>query len=290
VRTTFQKTLEVLFQSHPDLVLLLGDIGVHSFSKMAQEYPQRIYNVGILEQTMVSLGAGLSKSGLNPILHSIAPFVVERPYEQIKIDFGYQKLRGNIFSVGASYDYSTLGATHHCPSDIALMLLIPGTDILIPGNDKELVGLMNEYVLNNKLSYFRLTENGHGLEGCFSNGEIIKTGKDLTVIAYGPTLNLAIEASKSFDIEIIYFNKVMPFESGVISKNCASDKILILEPFYQYTTTHLVQVAMERNCFVKSIGVPREFIHDYGTFENLDQKLGFNVENIKSNISKMISS
>jgi transketolase len=290
MRSTFQKTLEILFQSHPDLVLLLGDIGVHSFSKMMQEYPHRIYNVGILEQSMVSLGAGLSKSGLNPILHSIAPFIVERPYEQIKIDFGYQKLKGNIFSVGASYDYSTLGATHHCPADIALMLLIPGTDILIPGNDEELVGLMNEHVPRNSLSYFRLTENGHGLQGYFSNGEIVKNGKDLTVIAFGPTLGLAIEASESFDVEIIYINKIMPFETGIISKNCSSNKVLILEPFYQNTTTHLIHAALERNCFVKSIGVPREYIHEYGSFENLDQKLGFNVENVKSTIRSMISS
>jgi transketolase len=290
MRIAFQKTTEELFQVNSDLVLLLGDIGVHAFSKMAQQYPNRIYNLGILEQSMVSLAAGLSKSGLNPILHSIAPFIVERPYEQLKIDFGYQQLRGNIFSVGASFDYSTLGATHHCPSDVALMLLIPGTDILIPGNDKELALLMKEYIPNNHLSYFRLTEHPHNIEDFYSNGEVIKNGKDLTIIAFGPMLGMALAASKNFDVEIIYMNRLMPFENEVIFKNCASNKILILEPFYEGTAFHLIQSAINRSCLMKSIGVPRAFIHEYGSFESLNDKLGFNLENVTYNISTMINS
>jgi transketolase len=287
MRKTFQQCTEHLFKSYSDLVLLLGDIGVHSFREMSREYPTRIYNVGILEQTMVSMAAGLSKSGLNPIIHSIAPFVIERPFEQIKIDFGYQKLRGNIVSVGASFDYSTLGATHHCPADVGLMLLVPGVEILIPGNDRELELLMKTHVPNENLSYFRLTENGHNLINATPNGKVIKNGKSLTVLAIGPALQCAIDASIGFDIEIIYMNTIIPFDYKAISQNCQSNKVLIIEPFYESTVTHLVQESFNRYSLIKSIGVSREFIHDYGTYSDLNTRYGLTVDKIKNKIIEM---
>ena len=95
-------------------------IAVLSF-QFYKKYPKRIYNIGILEQSMISMAAGLSNEGLKPIVHTIAPFIVSRAYEQLKIDFGYNKLNGNFVSIGASYDYASLGCTHHCPEDINLM-------------------------------------------------------------------------------------------------------------------------------------------------------------------------
>jgi transketolase len=86
---------------------------------------------------MISLAAGLSKTDLIPVVHTITPFIVERALEQIKVDFGYQKLNGNFISVGNSYDYAGLGCTHHCPGDIAILSSIPGIQLVAPGNDKE---------------------------------------------------------------------------------------------------------------------------------------------------------
>ena len=86
---------------------------------------------------MISMAAGLSNEGLKPIVHTIAPFIVNRAYEQLKIDFGYNKLNGNFVSIGASYDYASLGCTHHCPEDINLMYNIPNMQIVVPGSSEE---------------------------------------------------------------------------------------------------------------------------------------------------------
>ena len=91
----------------------------------SQNCSNRYYNIGICEPSMVNLAAGFSKVGLNPVVHTIAPFLIERSYEQIKLDFGYQNLNGNFISVGNSYDYAGLGCTHHCPSDVAILSAVP---------------------------------------------------------------------------------------------------------------------------------------------------------------------
>lgn len=118
MRNQLSKTLFNTMRIDEKIVVLLGDIGVYLFKHIFEEFPTRIYNMGICEQAIISFAAGLSKEGLIPVFYSIAPFVVERAYEQLKIDFGYQKLRGNFISVGASYDYAALGCTHHCPTEI----------------------------------------------------------------------------------------------------------------------------------------------------------------------------
>ena len=129
MRKQFVKTISKLFIKDKKIVMLLGDIGVFGFRNLFKLYSKRIYNIGILEQSMISLAAGLSNEGMKPIVHTIAPFIVNRAYEQLKIDFGYNKLNGNFISIGASYDYASLGCTHHCPEDINLMHNIPNMQI-----------------------------------------------------------------------------------------------------------------------------------------------------------------
>ena len=92
---TMSKTLE----KNKETVLLLGDIGVHGFRHAKKKFPNRVYNIGILEQTTVSLAAGLKIAGFTPTVHTIAPFLIERAYEQIKVDFCYQGLGGNLVTV-----------------------------------------------------------------------------------------------------------------------------------------------------------------------------------------------
>ena len=129
MRGQFVKTVSKLIQNDDRVVLLLGDIGVYGFRDMLTNYPQRAYNIGILEQSTISLSAGLSLSNLIPIIHTIAPFIVERALEQIKVDLCYQGLGSNLVSVGASYDYAALGCTHHCPADIPTLNEIPGIEL-----------------------------------------------------------------------------------------------------------------------------------------------------------------
>ena len=83
---------------------------------------------------MVGVAAGFAMEGFHPIAHSLSPFMAERPYEQLKLDFGYQGLGGTFVGSGGSYDYAGEGATHHSPADASLMLAIPRMQVLVPGH------------------------------------------------------------------------------------------------------------------------------------------------------------
>ena len=137
MRKQLVKTVSDILEKDPRVVLLLGDIGVYGFREAFEKYPKRVYNIGILEQASVGLAAGLALEGMIPIFHTIAPFMVERALEQLKVDFGYQGLGGNFISVGGSYDYASLGATHHCPGDVQILKTIPGAQIFVPGHPIE---------------------------------------------------------------------------------------------------------------------------------------------------------
>ena len=86
-----------------------------------KNYPSQVINFGIMEQTMIGFSAGIAKGDYYPIIYSITPFLIDRAYEQIKLDLIYNNSNALILSAGASFDYSTLGPTHHCPHDLSLI-------------------------------------------------------------------------------------------------------------------------------------------------------------------------
>jgi transketolase len=201
MRKQLAKTVLDVMEKDPRVVLFLGDIGVYGFREAFNRFPDRTYNIGILEQASVSVAAGLAIEGMIPVFHTIAPFLVERALEQLKVDFGYQGLGGNFISVGASYDYSTLGCTHHCPGDVQALKTIPGMQIIVPGHPKEFdLAFRFEYA-NGKPTYFRLSERSN--KEPFS-GYTIKDGAKGTVVAIGPMRDRVIEACQDLDVSNIY--------------------------------------------------------------------------------------
>ncbi len=155
MRKQFVEAVTYLMNCDNRVVLLLGDIGVFGFQNLKKRYPTRVYNIGICEQTMVSLAAGLSMSGLIPILHTISPFLVARAYEQIRDDFGFQNLIGTFVGVDVYSDHKSLGLTHSCPEDTALMSHVPNMKTFIPTTTIE----FDEFLCDNydkSLNYIRI--------------------------------------------------------------------------------------------------------------------------------------
>jgi len=99
IRQQFADTMLDVGKEDPNLAVLVGDISHFILQPFAQACPGRYYNVGICEQTILSMAAGMSKIGFHPVVHTIAPFLIERGFEQIKLDFCYQKIPGNIITV-----------------------------------------------------------------------------------------------------------------------------------------------------------------------------------------------
>ena len=146
MRRIFPKTVYEIMKENKNVFCLLGDIGIFSFKNVFSKFKNRILNMSTMEQSMIGFGAGLSKAGYIPIIHSITPFLILRALEQIKIDFVYNKLACNIITTGASNDYSKLGATHHCFEDISVMSNYNNINIFIPSSVAEF-----EFLLKKKL-------------------------------------------------------------------------------------------------------------------------------------------
>src|SRR6266700_197837 len=192
-------TVSDLFAQDERLTLVLADISQDLFKDVFQRYPERAFNLGIMEQALISVSAGLALEGFIPVAHSITPFLVERPFEQLKDDFCYQRLGGNFISTGASYDYSTEGMTHHGPGDVQILRSLPGMQIVVPGNASEFDRLFREAYANGSPTYYRMSVSENPIEYPvrFGKLEVIRRGNHATAIAIGPMLSCVQPAISS---------------------------------------------------------------------------------------------
>ena len=150
IRQQFADTCTSLGHIDNRLTVVVGDISHGIMQNFAKAFPERYFNIGILEPTMVSVVAGMSKMGQIPVVHTIAPFLIERSFEQIKLDLIYHNLECNIVSVGSAFDYSNLGCTHHCYGDFALLKTLPNVDIFYPGSPLEFDELFKNHMTMEK--------------------------------------------------------------------------------------------------------------------------------------------
>ena len=225
-----------------------------------------------------------------PVVHTIAPFIVERALEQLKDDFGYQNLNGNFISIGNSYDYAGLGCTHHCPSDVTTLSVIPNMQIISPGNSYEFDSLFNQTYNNNAPTYFRLSEYEHDLNFKieFGKANVIQEGSKALIVCYGNMLKSVYEAVKYLDVTLLYYSTIVPFDSETLKKHFINN-IIVCEPFYEGSTNYFINKSLEGVTYkLSNIGVPREFILNYGKKHQIDKILGLDVESIKTKINKLI--
>ena len=272
MRKVFPEIIEKLMNKDKKIFCLLGDIGIFSFRNIFKRFNDRILNMSTMEQTMLGFGAGLSKAGFIPIIHSITPFLILRALEQIKIDFVYNKLPCNIVSVGASNDYSKLGTTHHCYKDVNLFL---------PSNPNEFKHLFEKNYKNKSVNYFRISGNVEK-KPIKKNSFIINKKNKKLIIIVGNSINSETFTNKKVDL--YYINSIkrkMNFKFLKRYKN-----IVIIEPYYG----SILERKIRSNNFLKikilSIGYDETIVHKYGTKLIQDKYLKFNKENILKKINE----
>lgn len=293
MRAQFVKTMTDLIVEDPKAVLLLGDIGVHGFRHLLQNHTDRAYNIGILEQASIGLAAGMAMNDLIPVFHTIAPFIVERAYEQLKVDFGYQNLNGSFVSVGASYDYAGLGCTHHCPADVGVLKLIPNMSIICPGTATEFDTLFKEGFRKVGPKYFRLSEvqNEQSYDVSLGQANILQHGNTGLIIAVGPMLSKVIQACTGLDVSIVYYTSIAPFDSEVLKRlPNPTGRIVICEPYYSEggLAVNLIRAFEGKKIAIKTIGVPTIFSTNYGIAEEHDMHHGLDAQSIRKTIHQFL--
>src|SRR6185503_4932112 len=184
MRTVFAETASALLDEDPLAAVVLAEISVDMFGKTAARHPDRVLNVGIREQLMVSVGGGLALAGLRPIVHTYAPFLVERAYEQVKLDLEHQGVGAILVSIGASFDEPRYGRTHLSPGDVALIdTLGPQWTVQVPGHPDEVAPLLRAAAAQDGLGYLRLStrsnDRPHATDGRLA---VLRRGGAATVV------------------------------------------------------------------------------------------------------------
>ncbi|QWR77105.1 transketolase family protein [Candidatus Magnetomonas plexicatena] len=287
MRAQFKETLLRLALNDDRLVLLLGDVSVYMFYDFKEKYPDRFYNLGICENTIISVSAGLSAQGLIPFEHTINPFITERSYEQIKIDMCYNKFGGNILSWGASFDYAWDGPSHHSYTDVALLRLLPETEVVVPGSNKEVDILLQSLYDNGKTTYFRLSDHPHSIEDFpveFGKGVLVKNaGATLTVITSGTILKNVMDACVGLNVNILYFHTIKPIDKELIERFRDTRMLVISDAFGLYEAVCEVPEIRASN-----YALPDKFFSCYGTYNEMTERLGLDAQSIRRAVEKKL--
>ena len=302
MREAFAELMVELGQEDNNLVVLVGDISHGILKPFKMSYPDRYYNIGICEPSMVNLAAGLSKVGLNPVVHTIAPFLIERSFEQIKLDFGYQKLGVNLISVGGAFDYSQLGCSHHCYTDVSLVSHIEGSKVFMPGNVHEFKKLFRNSYKDNSINYFRLSEHPHTIDTSkfsIEIGKVLKSrsGTDVTIATCGAQLSNAHAAADDLsflgiEAEVLYFPTIKPFDGEALRNSLEKTKRLIT---VEELSSHdgLFNLAIQSSVGVSGLRATQlainGFIRGYGSYSDLCARAGLTSENIVLEVQRLIN-
>ncbi|WP_329612759.1 transketolase [Streptomyces brevispora] len=274
MRDRFIETTSRLLDEDPRLALVLAEISRDGFDRAGRAHPHRVVNVGIREQLLIGAGAGMALTGLRPIVHTFASFLVERPFEQVKLDFGHQGVGGVLVSAGASYDWPAGGFTHMAPGDVALLDTLDGWTVHVPGHPDEAEALLREAAAGDGRVYVRLSLQSNdrarpvGGAGGFST---VRRGKGGVVIAVGPMLDNVLAATEGLDVSVMYATTVRPFDGDglrrAVGDRPAAD-VVVVEPYLAGTSTGAANDALAALPHrILGLGVAREELRRYGQMD-----------------------
>jgi transketolase len=295
MRTVFAETASSLLDEDPLAAVVLAEISADMFAKAAARHPQRVLNVGIREQLMVSVGGGLALAGMRPIVHSYAPFLIERAFEQVKLDLAHQGAHAVLVSIGASYDVPRGGRTHQAPEDVALADSVPGLSVVVPGHPAEVPGLLRGAVgvLDSGIStYLRLsTASNREALPPWPGVQVVRSGRRAVVVAVGPMLDPVLDAVADLDVTVAYATTVRPFDAEGLQSlaAAASGTVVLVEPYLAGTSAFPVSEALaDRPHRLLSLGVPRGELRRYGTAADHARLHGLDAAGIRRSVTRFL--
>ncbi|MFE9632676.1 transketolase family protein [Streptomyces sp. NPDC006463] len=291
MRERFISVTSDLLGEDPRLALVLAEITMDGFRPAQERHPDRVINVGIREQLLVGVGGGLALTGLRPVVHTFASFLVERPFEQVKLDFGHQGTGGVLVSASASYDWPAGGFTHMAPGDVALLDTLDGWTVHVPGHPDEAEALLRHaYAAGDDKVYVRLSQQSNAaprpVEGL--GFRTVREGRAGVVVAVGPLLDNVLAATEGLDLTVLYAPTVRPFDDAAVREAAgrgAADVVLV-EPYLAGTSTAAANDALAHIPHrVLGLGVGRAELRRYGTIDEHTAAHGLDPRSLRERIT-----
>lgn len=269
MRERFARVVARALDDDPRVALVLADIGVGQLEAVGVDgHRDRVVNVGIREQLMIGVAAGMALEGLRPVVHTYAPFLVERPFEQVKLDLGHQDVGAVLVSIGASYDASAEGRTHQAPGDVALIATLPGWTIHVPGHADEAEALLERAIAGEGRFYVRLSTESNDAAHLGDGLQVVRRGTaaSAVIVAVGPTLDPVLAASRDRDLTVAYTPTVRPLDAAGLRAAVTGTDVVLVEPTLAGTSSAVVSDALrDRPHRLLALGVREPELRRYGT-------------------------
>ncbi|HLN75617.1 MAG TPA: transketolase [Nocardioidaceae bacterium] len=291
-RATFAATAAELVEDDLSVALVYAEISGQYFGEVEQRHPERVINVGIREQLLVNVGAGLALTGLRPVVHTFGSFLVERGFEQIKLGFNHQDVGGVLVGSGGSYDNTGGGRTHQVPGDVALMDSLPGWTIHTPGHADEVEEAMRLAVAGSGRDYVRVVaqQNREAFPVRPGRFHLVRRGQGATVVAVGPMLDPVLDAVGDLDVTVLYANTVRPFDTRSLRAVLGTPEVVLVEPYLAGTSSRCVDEALvDVPHRLLALGVGREELRRYGTPADHIVAHGLDAAGIRRSVSEFLA-
>jgi transketolase len=270
---------------------VLADISADSFEPARQRYPDRVINLGIREQLLISVTGGLALAGLRPVAHTFASFLVERPFEQIKLDLNHQGAGAVLVSAGASYDFADNGRTHQSPGDVALLGTLPGWTVHVPGHPDEAERQLRAAATGQDLVYLRLSTTANTVPLAAEPGQltVLRTGRRGTVLAVGPLADPVLDATLGLDVTVLYAATIRPLDVATLRESLQAPDVVLVEPYLAGTSVPAVAEALrDLPHRILGLGVGRRELRRYGTPAEHQAAHGLDARSLRAEIASFL--
>ncbi|MBS4208115.1 transketolase C-terminal domain-containing protein [Bacillus sp. FJAT-50079] len=304
-RQVISDTLMKLGKRDRDILVLTSDSrGSASMVQFGEQLPEQIVEVGIAEQNIVGIAAGLAHSGKKAFVASPACFLSMRAIEQIKVDVAYSKTNVKLIGISGGISYGALGMSHHSVQDLAVTRAIPGLDVMMPADRHEAKKMIEALVDYDRPVYMRIGRNPVedsyvSDEYDFQIGEAVtmKEGDDLAIIASGETVRIALDSAvaleeQGINARVINIHTIKPLDKETIIKAAVeTGKIITIEEhsIYGGLGAAVSEVVSQTHPVpIKILGIPDEPAVA-GKTDEVFEYYGISVENVKKVATELLS-
>jgi transketolase len=308
MRDTFARTLYQIAKAKPNVFIVVADISpAGSMGPFREEFPDRFINVGVAEQCMIGVCAGLALRGCTAFAYSIATFSAYRPFEQIRVDLCYQNLPVTVVGIGGGVSYSTLGGTHHAQEDIGVLSALPNMAIVAPCDPLETEAATWACATRNGPAYLRLGKAGEpnltaDAPEPFVFGKVrrIKPGRDVCILSYGPIMKMALETAAGIEtthgcsVAVVSVHTLKPLDTAGIAQLLDQYETLIVVEEHSERgglAAMVKQIAWDQRagCALHTFSLKDEFIHEFGSHKDLLRAHGLSEAIIRDQVAAILA-
>ncbi len=305
MRSAFFRALLESAELDERINLVVGDLGFGVVEPFAQRFPNRFLNVGVAEQNMTGIAAGLALEGKIVFTYSIANFPVLRCLEQVRNDVCYHKANVKIVAVGGGFAYGSLGITHHATEDLAIMRALPEMVVVAPGDPVEADQATRAVAVHPGPCYLRLGRAGepavHSAGIDFQLGKAIRPreGDDITLISTGGLLQTSVQvaealAAKGFQARLLSMHTLKPLDiEAVLSAARETRAVVTLEEHSVIgglggAVAEVLAESGELRVPFKRLALPSAFSSHVGSQEYLRAQYGLSAEFILNSVEPLL--